>query len=302
MSLSYFGIGITQHDTAAILKPNPEDRNVNPDEMAAYVNNETENVRAINRANGTLDTLRRLIANGMPVIVEIGIDPPGEYAWMGWYGHFLLVVAYDDIKEQVYVYDSWFGTSETPGANANRDGRVISYAELDRYWRQFNRSYIALYDASQQALLENIIADDLDATIMWQKALARVQAEAAAEPDNAFLWFDLGTIYNALGDYESAATAFDQARAIGLPWRMMWYQFGPYAAYYNVGRYEEVILLADLTLDYRPYFEEAFYYKALALEALGNQDEARANLQEAIAFRPSFVAAQEALTQLGPEG
>jgi hypothetical protein len=300
MALSFFGVGLTQNQTAAVLKPNPEDRNVNPEEMAAYVNNETSTALAINRSNGTLDTIRRLIANGMPVIVEVGIDPPGDYAWMGWYGHFLLVVAYDDSLGQVYVYDSWFGTSEVPGANANRDGRAVSYDVLDRYWRQFNRSYIAMYTREQEPLLRTIIADDMDDTVMWQKALARVQGELAAEPENAFLWFDLGTIFTALGDYERAAGAYDQARAIGLPWRMMWYQFGPYDAYYRVGRYQDVILLADTTLDYRPYFEEAYYYKGLALEALGDEDGARNNLREALAFRPSYVAAQEALTRFAP--
>jgi hypothetical protein len=41
MTLSYFQLYVTQSDTAAVLKPNPEDRNVSPDEMAAYVNDQT---------------------------------------------------------------------------------------------------------------------------------------------------------------------------------------------------------------------------------------------------------------------
>ena len=50
---------------------------------------------------------------------------------------------------------------------------------------------------------------------------------------------------------EEAAAAFDQARQIGLPWRMLWYQFGPFEAYYETGRYDEVIALADATLQTR---------------------------------------------------
>lgn len=78
MTLSYFDLFVTQSDTAAVLKPNPEDRNVSPYEMAAYVNDNTP-FTALDRANGRLDMLKRFVANGIPVIVEIGIDPPGEF-------------------------------------------------------------------------------------------------------------------------------------------------------------------------------------------------------------------------------
>jgi hypothetical protein len=38
MTMSYWGVENTQDDAAAFLKPDPEDRNVRPDEIAAYVN------------------------------------------------------------------------------------------------------------------------------------------------------------------------------------------------------------------------------------------------------------------------
>ncbi len=298
MTLSYFGDHRTQSQTAAILKPDPEDRNVNPWEMAAYVNEETE-LQALFRVNGTRHTVQRLLANGIPVIVEIGIDPPGEYRWLGWYGHYLLLVAYDEAQEQFWVYDSWFGTSEEPLTNAHPDGRILSYVDFDTYWLHFNHNYIALYQPEQAALVADIIGAEMDDELMWQNALARVQAETAVDPENAFNWFNLGTIYNALGQYENAATAFDQARAIGLPWRMLWYQFGPYEAYYENGRYQDIILLADTTLKDRPYFEESYYYKGLALAALGDTAAARQNLEKAASFNPNFSPAAKALTELG---
>lgn len=294
MTLSYFGHTVTQSDTAVVLKPDPEDRNVSPDEMAAYVNDHTP-YQAIFRTNGDRQTVQRLLANGIPVIVEIGIDPPGEYRWLGWYGHYLLVVAYDEAQQQFWVYDSWFGTSEEPLTNAHEDGRILPYADFDAYWPHFNRNYIALYEPEQADLVAALIGADMDDGTMWQRALAVAQADAAAAPDNAFFWFNLGTSYTALGDYEKAATAFDQALSIGLPWRMLWYQFGPYEAFYQVGRYEDVILLADTTLQHRPYFEESYYYKGLALAALGETAAAHANLQKAVAFNPNFTLAQIAL-------
>lgn len=297
MTLSYFGRTDKQSDTARVLKPNPEDRNVTPAEMAAYVQEQTE-LEALSRINGSLDVLRGLLAAGVPVIVEVGLDPPGEFAWMGWYGHYLLVVAYDDDAQAFWVYDSWFGTSEVPGENATSEGRVLSYEELDRMWRQFNRSYIAVYEAAQAPAVEAVIGENLDDAVMWAAALARVEGELRQEASDPFLWFNLGSVYNGLGDYERAATAFDQARAIDLPWRMLWYQFGPYEAYYEVGRYEDVIVLADVTLQDRPYFEEAFYYKGLALAAQGEPAAARDNLQKAVDFNPNFAPAAAVLAEL----
>ena len=298
MTLSYFDWSTTQNETAAVLKPSPEDRNVSPQEMADYVNEQTP-FAALVRANGDHDVLRRLVSSGIPVIVEIGIDPPGEFRWLGWYGHYLLIVAYDDAQQQYWVYDSWFGTGEEPLTNASVDGRILPYSEVDEYWPHFNRNYIALYRPEQAQQTANIIGEDMDDGRMWQKSLNQAQAEAAADPENAFFWFNLGTSYNALGDYGKAAAAFDQALSLGLPWRMLWYQFGPYEAYYEVGRFEDVILLADTTLKDRPYFEESFYYKGLALAAFGNMNEARHNLQQAISFNPNYKAAVAALTEIG---
>lgn len=298
MTLSYFGLRHPQSQTAAILKPDPEDRNVTPWEMAAYVNEQTD-LQAIYRVNGTRRTVQRLLASGIPVIVEIGIDPPGDYRWLGWYGHYLLLVAYDEAKTQFWVYDSWFGTSEEPLTNAHPDGRMLTYADFDTYWQQFSRTYIPLYRPEQAALVAEIIGAEMEDAIMWQGALARARADAAATPDNAFAWFNLGTAYNALGDYANAATAFDQALAIGLPWRMLWYQFGPYQAYVENGRYQDVLLLANTTLKDRPYFEESYYYKGLALAALGDRKTARENLNKALAFNPNFTLAAVALAQLG---
>ncbi len=297
MALSYFGVTLSQHDTAAVMKPNPEDRNVGPQEMAAYVNEQTE-VQALFRSNGRRELLQRFISNNIPVIIEVGIEPPGEFRWLGWYGHYLMPVAYDDAQQQIWVYDTWFGTSEEPLTNAHPDGRALSYADLEQYWPQFNRNYIILYRPEQGELVAEILDEEIVDAVMWQRNLISAQANASAAPNNGFAWFNLGTVYNELGEYEKAAEAFDQARALGLPWRMLWYQFGPYEAYYQVGRYEDVILLADTTLKDRPYFEESFYYKGLAQAAMGQTAEARENLQRAIEFNPNYTPAQTALDEL----
>ncbi|MEM9775334.1 MAG: C39 family peptidase, partial [Chloroflexota bacterium] len=206
MALSHFDIVLPQETTAAWLKPNPEDRNVSPHEMVAYVREET-NLDAIGRVNGDLETLKRFVSAGFPVVIETGIDPPGEYSWMDWYGHYYLVVGYDDSQETLWVYDSWLGTeTSSQGERINsEEGRAISYIDFDQHWRQFNRQMIVSFEPAKREQVINIIGpDNMDDTLMWQRTLERTSQELEAEPENAYLWFNIGTVYVSLGDYERA--------------------------------------------------------------------------------------------------
>lgn len=299
MALSYFNLNLSQKETAAVLKPNPEDRNVSPHEMADYVNEHTP-YAALSRVNGALDTLKQLLAAGFPVIIELGIEPPGEYRWLGWYGHYLLLVAYDDGTEQFWVYDSWFGTSDVPMENATKEGRILTYADADRQWRQFNRAYIVLYEPERSQEVAAIIGRDTDDAAMWQSARGQAQVELQQEPENPFLWFNLGSSYTAMEEYEKAATAFDQARAIGLPWRMLWYQFGPYEAYMKLERYQDMLDLAESTLSSQGgrNVEETYLYQGHALLFTGDVEGAAAAYEQALELNENFYPAQWALDSL----
>ena len=104
----------------------------------------------------------------------------------------------------------------------------------------------------------------------------------------------------ALGRKREAVDAFDAAIKLKLPWRMMWYQFGPYAAYFDQGRYADVIELANATLGRMkvPNLEESFYWRGRAQAALGKIEAARADLQQALKFNPHYAEAQAALDAL----
>ncbi len=287
MGLSYFTEEtLNQNPAAAWLKPNPEDKNVSPWQMIEYINNHQDmNVQAILRQGGTVDLLKTLIANNFPVLVEAGFDPPNDD--QGWMGHYLLVSGYDDAQQLLTTQDSFEGPNYT-----------YDYAYFDDYWRHFNRLYIPLYTPDREAELMAILGEDADEISNWNNALATARAEATANPNDPFNWFNLGTNFVALGDYTSAEVAFDQARSVGsgLPFRMLWYQFGPYEAYLNTGRYSDVITLATAALNDGggQYVEETFYYAALARDGLGERDRAILNLDGVIAFNPNFTPALEA--------
>lgn len=75
-------------------------------------------------------------------------------------------------------------------------------------------------------------------------------------------------------------------------------QFGPYQAYYRVGRYEDIMTLARATLDVTDNLEEWHYWLGMALLAQGGTDNARREFESALTFNPNFVPAREALAKI----
>ena len=85
-----------------------------------------------------------------------------------------------------------------------------------------------------------LLGDQADATRAEQDALetADNQTVTASGVDLFFAWFNRGSSQVKLQDYAGAAGAYDQAFTVyqnlpaeERPWRMMWYQTGPYFAY-----------------------------------------------------------------------
>jgi hypothetical protein len=290
MGLTYYGVEADQYPAASWLKPNYEDKNVSPWQMVEYVNTHVPGTtKAMVRYGGSLDLLKTLVVNGFPVLIEEGYDPPEDD--QGWMGHYLLIKGYDDATEVFITNDSFLGQD-----------RHYTYDHIDEFWRHFNRVYIVLYSMEREEEVLGLLGTDGDAQQNYVNALASARAEAIANPEDPFAWFNMGTNFVGLGMMTEAAVAFDQSRNVGggLPWRMMWYQFGPFEAYYAVGRYDDMLALAqaNLTDGGGQYVEETFYYAGLARQALGDTQRALDNYTNAVAFNPNFHPAQEALDAL----
>ena len=287
MTMSYWGFTGDQLDAASWLKPNQGDYNVRPSEIEWYINTvEGSWLGAYYRVGGTLDLLQTLIAAGYPVIVEEGY----ELSDKGWMGHYLPLTGYDADLQVFYAQDSFYGPDQT-----------VAFANLNRDWQSFNRTFIVLFPNEREAEVQALLGPYADLTGSYQIALDQSLAETTADPNNAFAWHNLGSNHNYFGDFTSAAAAFDRAREIGLPWRMLWYQSGIYRAYYNVGRYSDVVTLADVTLASmtEPNHEESLYWRGWARYALGDLPDAVNNFQRALYYNHNFADARDALTQLG---
>jgi tetratricopeptide (TPR) repeat protein len=292
MALRYFGLPGSQADAADFLKPDPEDKNVSPGEMADYVR--SLGIEAKVRVGGDMTLLKRLIASGFPVIVETWFIPePGDQM-----GHYRLLTGYDDDVRHFIAQDSYNGPNVK-----------LDYAAFDELWRVFNRVYLVLYYPVQADQVATILGEQLDDTTMFVAALETAKAEVL-NPSNTcvayedcadetvFAWFNVGSSLAGLGRYDEAAAAYDQGRLLGLPWRMLWYQFGPYESYYHVNRYEDVITLATVTLNITYNLEESFYWRGMAYLAQGDAARARADFESAVKYNPNFSVAREALEQL----
>jgi tetratricopeptide (TPR) repeat protein len=299
MVLSYWGCDDTQYDVAPVLKPDPEDKNVSPWEMESYVRSlssstadGTGGLGAIVRVGGTLEGLKALVRAGFPVIVET------------WYvrdasdqlGHYRLIIGYDDDAGQFLTYDSLHGP-DVP----------IGYQELDELWHVFNRVYLVVYAPERWEALAAVLGPDvLDDAAMYEQAVETARAEAVAPPESCvayadcadwvtFSWFSAGSSLTSLGRHAEAVLAYDQARQLGLHYRMLWYQFGPYESYYATGRYGDVIALADATLVTANNLEESYYWRGMARLAQGDAAGARADFETALRYHEDWPPAMVAL-------
>lgn len=281
-ALVHFGYADDQNRAANWLKPDREDKNVSPWQMAEFVNTQIPEipVYALARTGGTQELAKTLLFNNFPVIVEKGYTPDG-YDWMG---HYLLLTGYDDSVNVFTSMDSFVGPKN------------YSYEETQEKWQHFNYAYIVLYTADREEELMALLGDNGDE---WQNHILSLEisrAEATADPTDAYAWFNMGTNFVSLGMYDAAAQAYDQAVGLGLPWRMMWYQFGIYEAYYNTGRYDDMINIARQNQnDGGGHFvEETWYYLGLAREGRGESNLAVQNYTSALTFNPNFTPAADA--------
>jgi hypothetical protein len=297
MSLSYWGWGGNRYDTGTYLRggvDREDDKNVMPYEMEDYVETQTD-LEMVVRVGGDLNLLKTLLANDYVVLIEKGFFLEG----IGWMGHYLTLTGYDEAAQEFISQDSYIGA----------DTR-IAYQEIYDVWRAFNFTFMVPYPPDQQAEVLDILGPWADEKWATRHALERAyqDAEELSGRDLYFAWFNIGTNHVDLLEYADAAFAYDFSFTLYAnlpedvrPWRMVWYQTGPYKAYYYTGRYGDVSQLATTTLDAMkdPIIEETYYWRGLAREALGDIDGAIDDLRTAVGLNPNFGTAWNQLERLG---
>jgi hypothetical protein len=315
MALNFWGWSGDRDDVAAVVKPGiPDpnldfiqqgrwDKNVMPYEMANFVIAETE-FHVVVRHGGNAAVVKRLIAAGFPVVIEKGYyeaDYTGKIAWLG---HYLFTTGYDEAAGEFIVQDAYI----KPGKNMR-----VDFSTYMEGWRSFNYLFMVVYPPDRETDVFKILGSYVDPAWADLTALetAEIETETMTGNDKFFAWFNKGSSHVRLREYIDAAVAYDQAFNVYAqlgdddtqrPYRLMWYQTGPYWAYYYAGRYQDVINLANTTLIEtisQPTLEESLYWRGQALQAIGQTDAAVADFRESVRLNPNFGPGWAALEQLG---
>jgi hypothetical protein len=277
------------------------DKNVMPYELQDYISANVPGMTSELRYGGDIETIKRLIAAGFPVVAEKGYYE-NDTVGISWMGHYQFVTGFDEAKREVIVQDTY-----NDGPNFH-----ISYDEFMKGWRSFNYVFVVVYpttrDRDVMALL-GPLADEDDAALL---ALQRAEQESQSLTgiDRFFAWYNAGTSHVALDDYADAAFAYDEAFAVYAqledsystrPWRMMWYQTGPYFAYFFSQRYMDVIELANTTFSTRAKadLEESLLWRARAYSMTGQTSLAVADYRTSLKIHPNWGPALQALQELG---
>jgi len=290
MYLRMYGWSGDQFDISEIIKPVPEDRNVNPEEMVYWVRNYAGWLNASFRVGGDLDLLKRLLAAGFPVLIEESFyfeEPfwPDDDLWAA---HYLLLTGYDEAGRYFIAQDSYHGADQR-----------VSYTTLDEGWRIFNRLVLLVYLPGDESAVQEIFGAAWDVETNRLHALEIARGETEANPNDAFAWFNLGSNLVYFERYGEAAAAYDTARRLGLPQRMLRYQFGPFFAYFHSGRIDELLALSEYALQRTPNSEEALLWHGWALYRQGKTAQAIQDWRSALKANPNSADARKALEFVG---
>ncbi len=263
--LRFYGWGGDLAAINAVIKPNENDRNVNVEELVYFARTRAGWLQTEYRVGGTVELAKKFIAAGIPYMIEVGVHFDQGY-WPGddrWGGHYLLLTGYDESLKSFIVHDAWLGPN-----------RVVAYTDIDRNWQAFNRVYIMIYKPEQLSTVQSILGSDWDLTENRKHALAQAKGETEQDPKNPLAWFNYGTNLLYFDKYFDAANAYDTARKLNLPQRMLRYQFGPFIAYFHAGRLDDLMSITDYALKLTPTSEETMLWRGWGLYRLGRKQEA----------------------------
>jgi len=281
------------------------DKNVMPYEFQDYITGNVPGMTSVVRYGGDIGALKRLIAGGFPVVAEKGyyeLDMLGKISWMG---HYQFVTGYDDATREVIVQDTYLD-----GPNFH-----INYDKFMNAWRAFDYVFIVVYPVERESEVAGLLGALADPDAAARIALDRAKKEAITLTGNDQFWaaFNVGTSQVALREYVDASYAYDNAFGLysGLstdmtsrPYRVMWYQTGPYYAYYYTNRFSDVINLANTTLNdtiSKPILEESLVWRGRAFQKTGDIQAAIADYRAALKVHANWTPARQALQDLGVE-
>lgn len=170
--------------------------------------------------------------------------------------------------------------------------------DLDENWKAFNRVMILVYKPENEEDLKAVLGSDWDMEQNRRQALTESAVETQKNPNDVFAWFNLGTNYTYFEQYNEAVAAYNNARSLGWPQRMLRYQFGPFIAYFNTGQTEELVALASYALERTPNSEEAHLWLGWGEYRQNRSSAAKGHFEAAQKANSTYVDAEYGLAYL----
>jgi tetratricopeptide (TPR) repeat protein len=156
-----------------------------------------------------------------------------------------------------------------------------------------------LHTASPPAVVHGLMGLVYGKQQQWPAAIAQYQQALDAQPDDAGLLFNLGTLLAQQGDYAAAQTALEKAVAIRADWAEAHYNLGTVLLHQE--RYSEAIAALKCATEQREAYPEAYFNRGNAHAMKGLDREGRLDYYEldcattayktAIQQRPGYTAA-----------
>ncbi len=302
MVLSYWGWEGTHDDVASGVRTYNKDKNIMPYELQDYTVEEA-GLGMLIRVGGDLETIKHIIAAGFPVIVEKGPTFRDINYNITWMGHYQVLNGYNDAEGYFIAQDSYI-----------EPNYLQPYDTLLSEWRSFNYLYMVIYPTNKENDVLNLLGSNRDVNQNLLNALDKAQEEIykTSGVDQFFAMFNYGTNLVQLRDYSGAAKAYDQAFAMydalpndsTIPYRILWYETGPFMAYYYTGRYSDVIEKAtknsiEMVRDDEPALEESYYWRGMAEIAMGKKDDGVDDFYTCLGYHQNFQPCLDALHSLG---
>lgn len=235
---------------------------INPDDADAW------------RLRGViLMNLRRPAEEALAAFDEaIELDPLNAFMWIEK-GNVLLEMG--SYEEAFDAYDE--ATEIDPENGSLWKGRILmEFGRFEDALECFNRSIEANPESAEAWYWK---AAPLIEMSMPEEALFALNKTIELDPEDPNAWLDKGGILRALGredEAEMAITTSVEIHENAIEQNPndfdAWYRKG--LAHYTLGEYEEAVLSFDEAIELGADFGRLWYYKCLALQALGRETDA----------------------------
>lgn len=149
------------------------------------------------------------------------------------------------------------------------------------YWQRVR----ALRPHDTEALCA--IANRLASRGRRHEAIEALEQATSIDPDKGYAWFNLGFLYQELGEHEQAMRAFDRAVEVDAKLDRAWY--GKALSLIKLGRVEDAIAPLKKNIELQPLSPYGYYQLVHVYHRLGRVDPIVATIRKLSKFEPKVA-------------